>query len=38
MEEDKKALKSIYSKMKIGMKDFKKVQSLLLYQDTEENN
>ena len=38
MEEEKKVLKSIYGKMKIGMKDFKKVQSLLLYQDLEENN
>ena len=38
MEEDKKALKSIYRKMKIGMKDFKKVQNLLLYQDVEDKN
>lgn len=36
MEEDKKNLKSMYRKMKIGMKDFKKVQGLLLYQDAEE--
>ena len=38
MEEDKKTLKSIYNKMKIGMKDFKKVQNLLLYQEVEDEN
>lgn len=37
MEEDKNVLKSAYRKMKIGMKDFKKIQNLLLYQENEED-
>ncbi len=36
MLEEKNALKSAYKKMKIGMKDFKKIQNLLLYKEIEE--
>lgn len=35
--EEKDMLKSIYTKLKIGMDDFKKIQNLLLHQE-EENN
>lgn len=38
MEEEKNVLKSAYRKMKIGMKDFKKIQSLLLHNEQEDNN
>lgn len=38
MEEEKNVLKSAYRKMKIGMKDFKKIQNLLLYQEQDNNN
>lgn len=35
--EEKNVLKSAYRKMKIGMKDFKKIQKLLLYQEQDDN-